>query len=93
MSDYCYSYPVFKRVEQQAGQMDRVLAHAGIAALAIIRHDGGAAWFEARTRCIECPDDRQCRAWLDGKTEGKPQAVPAFCPNKASFDAIAKQQA
>lgn len=88
MSDYCYSYPVFRRVQSQAEHMDRMLARAGISPVEVVRCDGGATWYEARTRCIDCPVDKQCRAWLDGNAAPAPEAVPDFCPNSTTFNEI-----
>ena len=40
---------------------------------------------EARIRCWKCPAAEQCDHWLAGKTKGD----NAFCPNAATFRALA----
>ena len=79
MSDFCYSFPVFRRVYAQAELMDRMISQSGVNPLDVVRCDGGMSWFEARTRCIDCNSDNQCRAWLESAPRGGP--VPQFCPN------------
>ena len=81
MSDYCYSFPVFKRVLHRADLMDRVMARVGTDPVRAMRAEQGMCWYQARTRCIECNADVQCRAWLKAQPDGKPAAAPAFCPN------------
>lgn len=83
MSDYCYGFPIYQRVEAQADLMDRMLRHAGIAPVELIRRDRGASWYEARTRCLECRFDRECRAWLATHPGETGTDVPDFCTNAA----------
>lgn len=78
MGDFCYPWPVFNRVLRQAETMDQMLEHVGASAGVALRRENGMAWYEARSRCIECPHDRRCRSWLATHSEGE---VPAFCPN------------
>jgi hypothetical protein len=42
--------------------------------------DGGLAWYAARTKCIFCRDEVECRRWLE-----EPEAFPEFCPNAKFF--------
>jgi len=42
--------------------------------------DGGLAWYAARTKCIFCRHEAECRRWLEG-----PEAFPEFCPNAKFF--------
>jgi hypothetical protein len=89
MSDLCYPFPVFQRVLARAELMDRMLGRCGIDPGVAVRLDGGAAWYEARTRCIDCPSGHNCAHWLM-RSEGEPQgAVPTFCPNRDFFDRCA----
>jgi hypothetical protein len=44
MSDFCYGFPVFKRVLDRADLMDRVMALVGTDCLAAMRTDHGMAW-------------------------------------------------
>jgi hypothetical protein len=57
----------------------------------------GVAWYEARTRCLACCDERQCRLWLE-QTDPVPTAPPRPCataeflrvaPNSGSSISIA----
>lgn len=42
--------------------------------------DGGLAWYAARTKCIFCRHEVECRRWLE-----EPEAFPGFCPNAKFF--------
>ena len=87
MSDYCYRFPVLQRVLQQADLMDQMMQHARVDPVDVIRRDKGASWYEARTRCIECPAVSECRTWLAGADRAAPASVPIFCPNHRLFNA------
>lgn len=87
MSDHSYGFPIFNRVHAQAELMDRMMARTGADPLVAIRRDGGASWYEARSRCIDCVADRLCRQWLDTSSCDGPQDVPAFCDNRAFINA------
>jgi hypothetical protein len=86
-----YSRPMLKRVLHQADLMDRVREAIGVSPTRAARIDRGMAWYEARSRCIDCLDDRKCRAWVVG-LDGKAARLPAFCRN-AEFFRLAKQSA
>lgn len=90
MSDFCYSWPMLKRVHDQAELMDRVMEAIGLAPARAARIDRGMAFYEARTRCIECVRDGPCRDWLAGLPAGKAPHPPAFCCNAAFFDRAKK---
>ena len=64
MSDFCYTRPMFDRVFRQAELMDRMMGRVGVDPIAAARVDKGMAWYEARTKCIACCSERQCRDWL-----------------------------
>ena len=83
MSDYCYSFPVFRRVLDRADLMDRVMARVGTDRLHAMRADEGVAWYEARSRCIACTADNRCRTWLDAQPDSSGNSPPPFCPNAA----------
>jgi hypothetical protein len=76
---------MLKRVVDQAELMDRVMEAAGVVPARAARIDRGMAWYAARCRCIACPDDRKCRAWLAGLDAGKTSHPPAFCRNTEFF--------
>jgi hypothetical protein len=42
--------------------------------------DGCLAWYAARTKCIFCDHEAECRSWLE-----RPEALPEFCPNAKFF--------
>ncbi|KAB2943627.1 MAG: DUF6455 family protein [Hyphomicrobium sp.] len=44
------------------------------------RVDGGLAWYAARSKCIFCRHERECRSWLE-----HPEALPEFCLNAKFF--------
>jgi hypothetical protein len=82
VSDFCYSWPVFERVFRQAELMDRMLERIGAAPAVAARIDQGMAWYVARTMCIECLFEHQCRGWLANAGATEP---PDFCPNAPFF--------
>jgi hypothetical protein len=83
MSDFCHDWPVYNRVFRQAELMDRMLMRMGASASVAVRRDNGMAWYVARTRCIDCVHERQCRAWLEHA--GPCGEEPEFCPNMQFF--------
>jgi len=58
--------------------MDRL--HVDRGRLARVRD--GAAYLEARNRCLFCGTSHQCLRWLDQQ----PARQPLFCPNLAVFE-------
>lgn len=62
--------------ELMVRMMDRMAVNWKMAA----RIDGGLAWYAARTKCIFCRHEAECRSWPDG-----PEALPEFCPNAGFF--------
>ena len=64
MTDFCFSRPMLERVLHHAELMDRMMERVGVNAAVAARVDRGMAWYEARTRCIGCSSERQCRDWL-----------------------------
>ena len=83
MSDFCHDWPVYNRVFRQAELMDRMLASLGASPSIAVRRDSGMAWYEARTRCIDCVHEHQCRAWME--IEQAASTEPDFCPNMQFF--------
>ena len=85
------------RIFRHAELMDRVMERLGIDPSVAARLDRGMAWYEARTRCLACRDERQCRLWLE-QTDPVPTAPPRPCataeflrvaPNSGSSISIA----
>ena len=87
MTDFCYSRPMLKRVLQQAALMDRMMEAVGVNPARAARIDRGTAWYEARSRCIACTSEPNCRSWLRQRGRAKPSAPPAFCANADYFRA------
>ena len=83
MSDFCYSWPMFNRIFHQVELMDRMMERIGVNPGVAVRIDKGIAWYEARTKCLSCCHERECRHWLEGSEvlEGPTD----FCPNVAFF--------
>ena len=79
MHDLCYS----QRVLRQAGLMDHMMERLHVNPAFAAGVDGGLAWYEARTKCIFCPNAQRCHNWLKG-AESLPGPV-AFCPNTVFF--------
>jgi hypothetical protein len=92
VTDFCFSRPMLDRVLEQADLMDQVMEAAGINPARAARMDRGRAWYEARSRCIACHDDRRCRAWLASGDGAQVRDAPALCPNRAFFE-LAKRPA
>ena len=83
MSDLCFTRPQLARVLRQAETMDCMMDHVGVQRTTAMRKEGGAAWYEARTRCLACVAADHCRSWLaDGSASPD---CPVFCPNAAFF--------
>ena len=85
MSDFCYSRPMFDRVFRQAELMDRMMERVGVNPAAAARVDKGMAWYEARTKCIACCSERQCRDWLARSEAQAFSEPPEFCHNAEFF--------
>lgn len=62
--------------ELMVRMMDRMAVNWTMAA----RIDGGLAWYAARTKCIFCLHEAECRSWLED-----PEALPEFCSNAKFF--------
>ena len=72
-----------RSVERQAIRMHQMMNRLHVDALALVRLRNGAAYAQARSRCLQCEDVGACLHWLD---KGGPIARPDFCPNLALFD-------
>jgi hypothetical protein len=83
MSDFCLGSRAIACITRQGNLMDRMCAHAGIAAGAARNNDPGL-WYEARLRCLGCPVGQRCARFLASHVTGQPE-VPDFCANRAFF--------
>jgi len=85
VTDFSYSRPMLDRVLRQAELIDRVMCRVGVDAGTAARLDRGMALYEARSTCIGCSRERQCRIWL-ARAEAQGVVEPAeFCENAAFF--------
>src|SRR6266487_1214823 len=85
MSDFCYGRPMWDRVFRQAELMDRMMESVGVGLTAAARVDRGMALYEARTRCIACCSERECRDWLARAESKSSPEPPQFCHNAEFF--------
>jgi hypothetical protein len=69
------------RVFRQAELMDRMIQRVGVDPVTVARIDRGMAWYEARTRCIACCNERQCNEWLASPGTVAASEPPEFCHN------------
>jgi len=83
MSDFRYRWPILYRKSRQPELMDRMMERMGVDATVAAHVDGGMAWYEARTKCIFCCHEGECRNWLEGSEELPGPAD--FCPNVEFF--------
>ena len=88
MGDFCFSRPMLDRIFRQAELMDRMIERVGAKPAAIARVDRGMAWYEARTKCIDCRHEQACRDWLE-RSPASP-AQPDFCANAELFRSCLK---
>ena len=77
MSDFCLGRPMLDRVLRQAELMDRVMEQLGVDPAVAARVDRGLGSYEARTRCIACSHERECREALQSAATDP----PPFCSN------------
>jgi hypothetical protein len=85
MRDCGYGRPMLDRVFRHAELMDRMMQRIGIDAAAAARLEKGMAFYKARTRCIGCFRERQCRDWLARSEIDAPGEPPAFCSDAEFF--------
>lgn len=82
-------WPMFRRVERQVQHMARMMERIDVDAAAAVRHQSGASFAQARTRCIHCRSATECRRWLAGEPDAEHPA--RFCPNIAYFEKFARR--
>ena len=88
MTDFCFSRPMLERVLWRAKLMDRMMERVGVNAAVAARVDRGMAWYEARTRCIGCSSEWECRDWLARAEIDVPNEPPGFCCNAGFFEPL-----
>jgi uncharacterized protein DUF6455 len=85
MTDFCYNLSTFDRIFRQAKLMDRMMQRVGVHAATGTKIDKGGEWYEARTKCIACRSDRECREWLARPDVDAVSDPPEFCENGNFF--------
>jgi hypothetical protein len=84
MREFCDDRPMRNRIFRLAALMDRMMQRLGVDPQAAARADRGMAFYAARTRCLACSRERQCRDWV-ARAAHAPSAPPAFCDNAEFF--------
>jgi len=91
MTDFGYRCQMLNETsrppELMERMMERMLVSSGVAACV----DGGMALDEARTKCIFCRHEGECRYWLEGSET--PRGPTDFCPNVEFFRRCAETNA
>ena len=91
MSDFGYRWQILNQTSRQPELMDRMMERMLVNLIVAGRIDGGMAWYEARTKCIFCRHDGQCRNWLEGSDALA--GLTDFCPNVEFFRRCAETNA
>lgn len=77
--------PTVALVEKRANRLHEVIKALGINPAKLARLDRGAAYQQAREKCLYCSFADECVAWLsNGHTLNRDAAD--FCPNRDCFD-------
>ena len=76
-------WPLFRRVLRRQRLMDAMMKASGVDVLETIRVDAGQAFLDARSKCRNCHNERQCRLWIQSGEVGRD--APDFCPNSTLF--------
>lgn len=81
-------WPICRHVERQAVRMREMMEKLNVDEGKLVRLEQGAAYAEARTRCMYCPVANECLFWIDADP---PSAIePDFCPNFRLFSACTR---
>jgi hypothetical protein len=79
------------RLERRARRMHEMADCLQVDRRALARLRNGAAYAEARSRCLFCGTSDTCLRWLDdARDSGK---RPTFCPNLQLFEACKRATA
>ena len=77
-------WPMFRHVERRATRMADMIQHVAVDTTKLVRLRRGNAYAEARTKCLDCCNSRECLLWLDAYPPSG--ETPTFCPNFALFE-------
>lgn len=75
----------FRRYEQRAALMTRMMVRLQLAPDAVARELLGTRLRNIASRCQACRYTAECVRWLDA---GSPSDYHAFCPNATVFDTL-----
>ncbi len=82
-------WPLTDQVWRQFGQFDLVMERTGVDPVFAARKAGGTAIAQARTVCLVCLRQKQCRFLLE---HDEADAIMAFCPNAGFFDSCRQRE-
>jgi hypothetical protein len=74
-----------RQVERQASRLSEMITQLNVDRGKLVRCRAGAAFTEAREKCLNCSHTRECLAWLDARQPGR--STPWFCPNASLLEA------
>lgn len=77
-------WPMFRQVERQASRFSEMIVQLDVDTGKLVRRRAGAAYAEARERCLNCSHTRECLPWLDARQTGR--SAPSFCPNASLLE-------
>ena len=72
-------WPMSCTVERQANRLADMMQTVGTDPARLARLRAGGAYAEARTKCLQCCNARECLLWLDANPPSG--EAPLFCPN------------
>lgn len=72
-----------RTVERQASRMANMMQMVGADPVELVRLRAGEAYAEARAKCLQCSNARECLLWLDANPPSR--EAPLFCPNFRVF--------
>lgn len=73
-----------RQVERQASRLSEMINQLNVDRGKLVRRGAGAAFAEAREKCLNCSHTRECLAWLDARQPGR--GAPWFCRNASLFE-------
>ena len=78
-------WSTYREVERQASRLAEMIERLGVDRSKLVREETGAAYAEARGKCLNCQNVRDCLSWLQAwQSEGD---APRFCPNAPLLEA------
>ena len=81
-------WPMFRQVERQATRLHDLMDKLDVKGIDVARNGRGAAYAEARTKCLDCHNTHDCFVWVQSNSPDK--GAPDFCPNLPLFEGLKK---